>query len=123
VGNDHGITTMSLLKDNDGNDLMYWPIPALEEGEDSEVLTFKVQGPVAHGSLIADADTRVKVWARQGTSGPYSDIAINPLDLTALAPGLTVFQTYLEALSPIEGLQNIPIAVSAGIENAAAWTA
>lgn len=110
-----------MITDNDDNELTYWPISGLIEGETSEVLTCKVTVPDGVGFLSANQDSRVKIMARKVGDASYIDISDTPYDLTGLS-GTVSFEMYVEALSPIEGLERVAVAVIAGSGSNAGWS-
>lgn len=111
-----------MILDSDGNELVYWPISGLIEGQDSETLEFTVPVPVTGGELSASADPRLIVWAREAGDVTWVNVSENPIDLTALAGTDVDFECYVEALSPIEGLERVPVSVNAGTGSPAGWT-
>lgn len=111
-----------MITDNDDNELTYWPISGLIEGESSEVLTCKVTVPDGISALSANQDDRVRIMARKVGDASYIDISDTPYDLSSLS-GVVSFQIYVEALSPIEGLERVAIAVIAGGGSSAGWSA
>lgn len=112
-----------MIYDAQDNELAYWPISGLVEGESSEVLTFKVETPVTNGLLAASKDDRVTIYARRkGVGASYQDIATDPIDLSALPVGPTEFEVFIQALSPIVGLERVPIQVTSGTSTPAGWT-
>lgn len=108
-----------MIRDTDGNQITYWPISGLVEGQNSEVLEFIVEAS-GTGRLSASFDTRGRVWAKRTTSGLYQNISASPIDLTGLI-GDIHFNCYVEALSPIEGLQRVGLSVIAGTSSPAGW--
>lgn len=111
-----------MIKDEIGNELVYWPISGLGEGESSGVLTFNVPTPQHLGRLRASIDSRVKVFCRVAGVGSYVDISSTSIDLAVLAGPDTDFEIYVEAQSPIEGLERVPISVVAGTSSSAGWS-
>ena len=110
------------MKDANGIELTYWPITGLIEGESSQVLTIKVTTPVVGGYLRASNDPRLKVWARRkGVGASYVDIRLTGIDISGMPVGDTEFEIYAEAVTPITGLERIPVAVSASGASAANW--
>jgi len=112
------------MKDANGDELTYWPITGLVEGETSQVLTILVTTPVVGGYLRASNDPRLKVWARPKDVGEdYVDIRFTGIALADMPVGDTEFEIYVEAVTPITGLERIPVAVSASGASAANWLA
>lgn len=109
-----------MITDSNGDELTYWPISGLVEGDLSETLDFTIDVPTGGGSIIPTVDSRVYVWAKKVGDASFTNISLTPYDLTGLS-GSVDFQCYVEALSPIEGLEMIPIAVTAGTSSAAGW--
>lgn len=110
-----------MIKDANGNEITYWPITGLIEGQDSIVLDFTVEVPVTPSALAASYNVKVKTWARKVGDTDYVDISVDPYDLSALS-GDVDFQGFVEAVGPIEGLERIPIVVSAGTGHPAGWS-
>jgi hypothetical protein len=109
-----------MILDADGNELVYWPISGLIEGEDSEVLEFTIPVPDYPTMLTASLDDRGIVWARKVGDAGYVNISTTPYDLSALS-GFQDFQCYVEALTPIVGLERVPFSVVAGTGSPAGW--
>ena len=107
------------MKDSAGNVLTYWPISDLEEGDLSDVLTFKITGPVS-GKLVATNDPRARVWARVASVGSYVNISTGFIALS-LSSGDHSYECYVEALSPISGLQRVALSVIAAVAGQAGW--
>lgn len=110
----------SMIKDSNGDELTYWPISGLVEGENSEVLDFTLEIPDVAATLTANADARLIVWAKKVGDASFVNISEDPYDLSSLS-GDVDFQAYVEALSPIEGLERVPVSVIAGTGSAAGW--
>ena len=111
------------IYDENGDDLVYWPISGLEEGTASETINILVDTPVTNGLLTATDDARATVYAREaGSADPWQDIADDPIDLSGYPVGQTEFEVYVQALSPISGFQRVPLQVTAGTATAAGWT-
>ena len=109
-----------MITDSDGNELVYWPISGLIEGENSEVLSFTVAVPTEEASITATYDARINVWVKKVGDASYVNISTNPYDLAGLS-GDVDFLVYIEALSPIEGLERIPISIVVGSGSSAGW--
>lgn len=109
-----------MIKDANGDELIYWPISGLIEGEDSETLDFTVEIPVEASLLSATIDSRIIVWAKKVGDVSFVDISNSPYDLSLLS-GDVDFQVYIEALTPIDGLERIPVSVMAGTSSPAGW--
>jgi hypothetical protein len=111
-----------MIYDEIGNELTYWPISGLTEGDSSEVLTIKITTPIVNGELFATSDDRYKVWARfKGVGDPYTDISAAPLDVNVNPLGDRELEIYVEVLSPIDGFERIPISVVTGTSTSAGW--
>ncbi len=106
-----------MIKDADGNELSYWPISGLIEGEDSETLVFYVQGG---GTLYATESDKCIFWARRVGDPTWVNVAVSPYSLVGLT-GDIAFEGYVEALTPIVGLERIPLTVVAGSSGPAGW--
>lgn len=114
---------MSIIKDDAGVlDFTFWPIPGLLEGQTSAVRTFTIDDlPLENGTLYASEDDRIICWGRRTGIGSYQNLTTNPIDLSVLS-GNIEFQTYVEALTPISGLERIPLSVVAGSSASAGWS-
>ena len=110
-----------MIFDANGNELIYWPISGLIEGENSDTLDFTVEVPATVASLTTTLDSRVNVWVKKVGDVAFVNISETSYDLTGLGPGDVDFQIYLEALTPIEGLERIPITITAGVAYSAGW--
>jgi hypothetical protein len=110
-----------VIKDAEGHQLSYWPIPGLVEGEETGVLTILVDTPVAGSRLVATYDARVRLWGRVAGSGDFVDLAQEGLDLSALPAGETAFELYAEAVGPVAGLDRVALSVAAGVNSPAGW--
>lgn len=111
-----------MITDSNNDELTYWPISGLVEGETSEVLDFTIENPSTPAVLSANQDDRLIVWARKVGDVSYVDIATTPYDLSGFSAGPLDFQCYVEALTPIEGLERVPVTVSAGTSSPAGWS-
>lgn len=136
-----------MIKDSDGNELTYWPISGLVEGESSDILAFNFVNPstgVNVALLASNLDARAIVWVRitdtalvisRGgtiigggfhhppgpTPGPWFNISAEPIDLANYVAGTLTFECFIEAMSPITGLNRVPFSVIAGVGGGAAW--
>lgn len=110
------------MRDYNGDDLTYWPISNLIEGDDSEILIFVLDTPIV-GFLTADSDPRIKVWARENGVGSYQDITNDPIDLSGFSGPTTEFQCYVESIdAQITGFEFVPLVVSASQTSPAGWS-
>jgi hypothetical protein len=109
-----------MIKDTDGNELTYWPISGLVEGENSQTLQFIVEN-TGTGKVSASVDSRLIVWARPVGNPIWVNIAVAPIPLSGYPIGDVDFECYVEALSPIVGLERVPVSVVAGSSSAAGW--
>lgn len=122
-----------MIVDLNGNELTYWPITGLIEGQDSEHLIFSEVLVNLHPSPTTDArptnptflyasfDSRVSVWAKQvSRAAPFRNISLYPLDLTGIEGEINV-EIFVRALSPISGLERVPISVVVGTSFKAGW--
>lgn len=114
---------MSLLKDSNGDDLTFWPISGLIEGEDSAILEFNFPTP-QQGQLLSELDDRLEVYCREKDVGTFQDISQTPIVLSGYAVNAArEFEIFVRALTPISGLERIPLGVSIGTSTASGWTA
>lgn len=113
---------MAIL-DADGDEITYWPIPALAEGDetDPEVITIE-DLPIA-GALAVTNDSRVTVRGRISGIGSYVNLATTPIDLSGLGPGDVDVQIKVQANSPIVGLERVPIFTGVATTGPADWLA
>lgn len=113
-----------MFKDEQGNELRYWPISNLAEGESSEVIRIKLDAPTS-GKLKASVDSRARVWAKwtQFPSNPFVNISNGQgIPLDGIPGPYAVFDIYVEALSPIDVFERVPITVVASVSVPAGWT-
>lgn len=112
------------MRDSNGVEVQYWPIPALTVGEDSETVVFNFDTPVTNGRLKSGFDARIKVWARVAGIGSYVDISTGDgIALSALSGPDTDFEVYVEALSTIDALDRILLSLTTGESAPAGWLA
>lgn len=109
-----------MIRDGNGDELTYWPISGVIEGDDTDPLLFT---PTTQGQKItATRDDRVVVKCRVAGAGPYTDISNGSLDVSALMlDGSVDFDIYATVMGPIEGLERIPITVTVGSSGPAGW--
>lgn len=105
------------MKDGNDLELSYVPISGLGEGETTPVMIIKYTGPEA--GLIATLDKRVTVWARKQGIGGYADLSTDPITLPNGVE--TIIEWYVQARSPIVGLERVPVTITAGRSNTAGW--
>ena len=107
----------TLITDSTNIELTFWPI-SMVEGTNSEQIVFKVDTDTA-GLLKAELDSRMNVWVRPlGSGGSYTNISSVGLPVGI---GITQWEIYVQALSPITGLARIPLSISVGTSHPAAW--
>lgn len=111
-----------MITDTLGNELTYWPISELIEGGVSETLEFVVPIPSHASELKGAADYRYIIWAKKVGDAAFVNLGTTPYSLAGLS-GNVHFQMYIEALSPIVGLERLPIPIVAGASAPAGWTA
>lgn len=112
-----------MIKDSVGNEISYWPISGLVEGEDSETLDFTLELSGSLGVFLhATASAKCKFWARKVGDVSWKDIAVDPYDVSGLT-GDVDFEGYVEALTPITGLERVPVSVFVGSSEPAGWLA
>lgn len=113
---------MSYIKDEDGEEMVFWPVEGLVEGETSSPITIKVDCPLPSGELKGSSDSRLIIWARQkALGGPYQNISDTGIDLSALV-GEVEFEVYVEATAGISGVERVPFVVMASTSEPAPWT-
>lgn len=109
------------LLDSIGDELTYWAISGLIEGEDSEVLDFTIEGLLGGPqSIYANLDARANVWVRKVGDASYTNVSLTPYVLDGII-GDRNFQCYIEALTPISGLERIPFTITSGTSSPAGW--
>lgn len=107
----------TLITDSTDAELTFWPI-SMVEGANSEQIVFKIDTDTA-GLLKAELDSRMNVWVRPlGSVDPYTNISSVGL---SVGVGITQWEIYIQALSPITGLARIPLSVSVGTSHPAGW--
>jgi hypothetical protein len=112
---------MTIIKDLLGNDFEYWPLTGLIEGDDSEPVGFTVTVPY-DGELKASTEPKVIVWARVVTAGPsFTNISTTGIDLSGYLAGELEFESYVEAVGPITGLERVYVNVGAFSPKPADW--
>jgi hypothetical protein len=110
-----------MIKDFEGNEIVYWPITGLASGEQSETIVIRIATPVV-GYLRAESNDKVSVWARVQSQGTFVNISETPIDLSnMLGAEETAFEIYVEAAESIDGLERIPISVLASKSRSAGW--
>lgn len=109
------------MKDENGDKFEYWQITGLLEGDTSQTMTVKIETPVVRGRLSCEASEKIKVWARIKDIGDFVDLNESPIDLSGLPMGWTDFEVYVEALSPIIGLDRVPMNLNVSSSGAAGW--
>lgn len=104
-------------------DLTYWPT-SLKEGETSEVIEIQVETPFV-GYLRATNDARARVWAKwmMFPANPFINISAGSgINLDGLSGPFADFAVYVEALSPIDGFERVPLTVVQSENRPAGWT-
>lgn len=113
---------MNLIKDVDGDELAYWPVSGMVEGDTVGPESIYIDCPV-EGTLSAGVDSRLEVRGRIAGVGSYVDLSSSPIDLSSLGPGTVEFEIELEALSPIVGLERVPVFLGTSSSGPADWSA
>lgn len=109
------------MRDGLGNDIVYIPISGLVEGQSTPVFSVFVDLP-STGKFTSESSTKARVMGREAGTMMYVDIAQEPFDLAGMVGSEVEFELYVEALYPIEGLERIPLSVSAGEAKPAGWS-
>jgi hypothetical protein len=110
--------------DEASNELTYWPISGLRQGQYSAVLVVGVEDVPAAASLTVTADSRVSVLARrQGTADPFVNIAASPVDLSGFAGPIAWFEMKLLAAADITGAPRVALTPGAFTNSPADWRA
>lgn len=118
-----------MIKDMAGNEITYWPITGLIEGENSDTLLFTVDmpptpssGPAPVAGLYANADARAQVWVKKVGDIDFVNVSGSRYSFDDLIGSGTVdFEGYVKALTPIVGLQRVPMSVVSGQSSQAGW--
>jgi len=112
-----------MILDADDNEIVYVPISGLAEGQNSDEITFFLDGPIT-GKLVATDSDFAQVWARNPDTLVYQNISINPMDLTPFNVAVPYrFKAYVQALSTLsQGLERVALTVMHGINSPAGWS-
>lgn len=110
-----------MIRDADGNELLFWPAGAVVSGADGPVLVVGADTPDP-GRLTAEARDDLRVMARlHGTADVYRDLAAEPFDLSALPAGATQFDVFLRAAEGVEGVGHFDLTVVSAVSGPANW--
>lgn len=115
---------MANFYDADLNLMTYWPIPTLKENDISPTIIVQLIAP-RNGYLRASLDARARVWAKwmQFPLNPFINISAGSgINLNGIPGPYAVFQIYVEALSPIVGMERVPLTVMATESDPAGWS-
>src|SRR5437868_15205456 len=100
--------------DEFGAVLLYWPV-WLDESSQSAQLVIGLDTPAVGYQLRATNDVKVRAMARlHGTTDPFMDLGVSPIDLGGFVGPITQFDIYVSALTPIVGLERHVITLVAG---------
>lgn len=113
---------MAIL-DADGDEITYWPIAALAEGEETTPEEITIEDLPIDGALTVTDDSRVTVLGRVSGVGSYVNLATSPIDLSSLGPGDVDFQVKVQVNAPIVGLERVPIFIGTETSGTADWLA
>ena len=113
-----------MIKDLSGKEITYWPIPNLVEGQNSEVLTIRIDTPI-EARLRANSDPRIKFWAKWMAfpNNPFIEVSTGAgISLSGIPAPYAEFEIYVEALSPINSaFERVPITLFVVEGHAAGW--
>lgn len=110
-----------MIYDNDGKELVYWPITGLVEGQDSEHFFLWIDTP-AEAHFNASADVRLSIFGRvAGLGGPFVELSGDGIDLSGMSEGQTRFEIYAHAEEPIEEVERVILNVGPFASIAANW--
>lgn len=113
-----------MIRDANGEELTYWPISGLEEGQDSAHLTVYVDTPQTGALRARSSSARAQVWARIGDSGGFTNITTGEIALAGLAYPETAFEIFVRATGPIpNGFERVSLTVGPAAGQPAAWMA
>ena len=114
-----------MIEDQNGNEMTYWPISGLTEGEHSETIRISVL-IAENGYLQAAQNSNLRIYARFLGTGDFADIADSPVSLDGPlhnppVSGRLDFEIYAAAVGPISGLERVALSVSASKGSSADW--
>jgi hypothetical protein len=112
---------MSIIKDADGNDLVFWPVSGMAEGDVIGPVLITITDTPLDAEFTTRVDPRLTVLARVNGVGPYLDISLNPIDLSSLPSGGVTLQVKLQANAPINGVERVPLTVGTYSSSPAGW--
>jgi hypothetical protein len=108
-----------MILDENDNELLYWPVGALQAGQDSPAIVVKAQA--FPGALLAsNADANAKVMGRLHGVGSYQDLAVAPIDFGGMS-GLVSFDIFIRPNMTIAGTIRVPFNVGAVAGTPAGW--
>jgi hypothetical protein len=112
-----------MIRDGNGEELLYWPITALRAGQDSQVLHgIRVDTPDP-GLLQATEDERAIVYISEAGVEDYIDLAQNPIDLSARPGPYAAFDVYVHAVEDTGPFERVGLEVGPARSSAAGWSA
>jgi hypothetical protein len=112
-----------MIRDGDGNELLYWPITALQAGTDSQILRgIQVDTPNP-GLLQVTADERAIVYISEAGAEDYVNLAENPIPLDARPGPFTAFDVYVHAVEDVGPFERVGLEVGPARSSAAGWAA
>lgn len=109
-----------MIFDDAGSVLTYWPITGLTEGEESQHIFIRVDTPVM-GLFSATDDPRLRVFGRIDGPGPFVDLALEGVDLSAFGVGQARLEIYCLAHSPIALVERVGLNVGTTSDAAAGF--
>lgn len=113
---------MSIRQGNNVDEMTYWQVTGLKEGETTDPIDVYIDTPVLNGRFKSSISDKAKIWARRkGVGASYQDIGVSGIALGSLPAGATAFEVYAEALTPIVGFHRVPISVMTASGLNAGW--
>lgn len=113
-----------MIVDANGDELTYWAISGLIEGDNSDPLDYTVPSPSSVAYLRATHDDRLKIWTKKIGDASFVDISTGTgYNMGPFAGTDVDFETYVEALDGITGLERVPVTIVAAVSYPAGWTA
>lgn len=110
------------ILDEEGRELLFWPVGGVKSGENSQTLRIQVYcGP---GLTLACAqDDRATFFGRVLNTGSFVDLAQDPIDLSGLGAGYVMFEVYIHAFTGLTDSSRVPLSAGPVGQSAAGWTA
>lgn len=108
------------ILDADGNELLYWPVGAIQAGHDSETIDIQVlcsPGQV----LVCEDDPNGVIYGSPNPIGPFLNLATTPIDLTPFGAGYHTFTIYFHASEDAADPVRVPLTLGVAGHSPAGW--